>query len=195
MNRFRIIAGTLLGVAAAVLTACSGGSDPEGEGANVNGGSPTPGVTAEAAAPGSRTNPLPAGASFELADWTVTVGETDLDATDELLAENEFNEISAGRVAVMARVDLVYTGAESGTPWADLSFGFLGAGGNVYNFGRYDYCGVIPNDLADVGEMFPDADGGGNVCVAVPEDEVTDGAWVIEDALALDPERVFVAVA
>ncbi len=126
--------------------------------------------------------------------WEVTLDPTDQDATDEVLAENPFNEIAEGRTAAMVPVTLTYVGPEAGDPWLDLDFRFVGTDGNTYSAGPDDFCGVIPNDLADRGEMFPGATVTGNVCHAVPDDVIDGGAWMVVLTFAWDDQRVFVSV-
>lgn len=60
----------------------------------------------------------------------------------------------------------------SASVW-DLDFGFVGDDGRSYD----DNCGVVPGELMDVGEMYPDAEADANVCLAVPER--ADGLWTV----------------
>lgn len=186
--------------------------DPDGEGADVVEGSeqtppegtdePPGGAESE---PGTRDNPLPPGATFSLSgpvdgegepvpQWEIALGPTDLDATDTVLAENQFNEIAEGRTAVMTEVTATYVGPESGNIAAHLRLRYLGNDGNTYEYGGGDdYCGVIPNDLDHHGEQFTDATVTGNVCQAVPDDVIDGGMWIVALSFALDDQRVFVA--
>lgn len=157
---------------------------------------PTTGKTDQPAAkPGSRAKPIPSGSTAHVGPWDVKVHTTDLNATAAVLATNQFNEKPvSGRRFVMATVTTTYTGTKSGTPWTDLSFNFAGAKGNTYGTGDQDYCGVIPDDLSDTGELFTDAKVKANVCVAVPADQISGGAWMVEEALSIgDNSRVFLA--
>lgn len=180
-----------------LLAGCGPVADPDGEGATVvEEAAPRTPAQADQPAPalGTRENPVPAETSFEVTNWVVELGETDTDATETIMAENQFNEIAGSRVAVMVEVEATYTGPDSGTPWIDLTTSFHTAAGNTYGTGADDYCGVVPNDLMDLGEMFTDASGSGNVCVAIPADEVEGGSWIVELLFSFDPERVFVAL-
>jgi hypothetical protein len=153
---------------------------------------PTPSETTEAV--GTRTNPVPVGTTFQVGDnWEVTLAATNPDATAAVMAENQFNEIADGRAAVMVPITVKYIGTESGTPWLDLSFSFLGASGNSFATGSDDSCGVIPGDLMDVNEMFPGAASSANECVAVPVSDIPGGAWIVEESFSFDETRVFVA--
>lgn len=192
----------LAAILTAVVAAGCVASDPDGTGADIV-SSPSP-AASEAPADnagdllGTRGNPVPAGTVVRIGDWQVKLGATNTNANEIVAAENQFNEPPAeGRQFVMVPVDLVYKGTESGFPNVNLLIQFLGAGGNT--FGAADtaaYCGVIPNDLSNAGEMFPGAAASGNVCLGVPSDQVGGGAWMVQEALTLDDGgRTFFALA
>lgn len=146
---------------------------------------------------GTRDNPLQLGTRIELAGWTLTVTEVTKDATDLVMAENEFNDPAAdGRQFVMFHVDASYEGDESGDPWLDFAWAIVGAGGNTYGAsGDFeDYCGVIPNALDEQGETYPGGSVEGNVCYSVAADQV-DGATIrIEESFSFDDTRAFFAL-
>lgn len=199
MRRVLVTAGAL----AALITgiACGASGDPDGEGADIV-ESGTEGATAPpeegdnaGVAVGTRENPLAPGVTFAVGDWTVQLGTTNTNADDVVEAENQFNEPPAeGRRFVMVEATVTYTGDDSGTPWIDLSFTFYGSGGNTFGTGLDDYCGLTPSPLDEQGEMFPDASATGNVCVSVPADQIDGGAWIVEELLALETDRTFVAL-
>jgi len=208
----RLRAGRTIGLArltglAIALAGCTV-SDPDGAGATVvetpaqgaasagAGGGQTAGDVPTNGAPGTRQNPVPAGTTVKIGDWQVRFAATNPNANQQIAAENQFNApLAAGRQFVLVPVEVTYTGDESGTAWIDLSIKFLGAGGNTFGGGpQEDYCGVIPNALTDLGEMFPGAKGSGNECVSVPADQIEGGAWIVEQSFALDDNRVFFAL-
>ncbi|WP_250285713.1 MULTISPECIES: hypothetical protein [unclassified Frankia] len=189
---------SLLAAVALAMTGCAS-IDPDGAGADIvnqPNSSAAPGTTRTGDAPGTRQKPVPAGTTVKIGDWQVTLGPTVLNATAQVTAKNRFNDPpAAGRQFVMVPVNLTYNGPDSGTPWVDLSFHFHGSGGNTFGRGgEDDHCGVIPTSLSDVSEMFPNAKASGNVCVSVPTDQVQGGAWIVEETLALDSNRVFFAL-
>lgn len=144
---------------------------------------------------GTRENPAPAGSAIELTDWTVSLGATNRDAAADVAAANQFNAPPVeGRVFVLAPVTATYTGAESGTAWVSLGVHFVGSAGNTYGTGSDDYCGVIPTPLSDSGELYAGAAATGNVCVSVPAAEVEGGSWVVENQMAFDGVKAFVAL-
>lgn len=185
----------------AVALAGCGISDPDGEGATVvsTPAQAAPGDNAPAgdAELGTRQNPVPAGTTVKVGDWEVMLGPTNLNANDVVAAENQFNEPpAAGRQFVMVPVEVTYAGSDSGAAWIDLSIKFLGSGGNTFGSGasQEDYCGVIPNPMHSLGEMFPGAKGAANECVSVPADQIEGGAWIVEETLSFDNNRVFFAL-
>lgn len=147
------------------------------------------------AATGTRDNPAPAGSSATLGTYEVSLGATTANANEMVATENEFNAPPVdGRQFVLVPVNFTYTGDESGTPWVDLSIQFVGSGGNTYGTGTDDYCGVIPQPLMDLGEMYNGATGMGNHCVSVPSGEVEGGTWVVEETFSFDDTKVFFAL-
>lgn len=141
---------------------------------------------------GTRDNPLDLGTAIQMGDWTFSITDVNLDATDEVLAENQFNDPPAdGRQFVMFNVDATYEGEESGTAWMDFSMAIVGGKGNTFSSGSDDRCGVIPDGLRDHGETFPGGSVSGNVCFSVPADQL-DGATIrVEESFSFDDSRAF----
>lgn len=164
--------------------------DPDNDGGGQVIRSTPPPVAAPAL--GTRNNPYPAGENFQTDNWDIIVGASELDVLEDILDENMFNDPPAeGNIFVLAPVAVEYIGDESGVPWIDLTFRFYGSSGNTYDA----ECGVVPDDIIDIGEMFPGASATGNICAEVPEDQVVGGAWIVEDTFSfIDDTRVFVAV-
>ena len=147
------------------------------------------------AALGTRDKPLEIGTRIEMGDWTLAVTDVTLDATDEVMAANQFNDPPVeGRQFVMLNVDATYEGDESGTAWLDFSWAIVGAAGNTFATGMDDYCGVIPDPLDDTGETFPGGTVSGNVCVSVDSDQIEGGTIRIEESLSFDDTRAFYAL-
>lgn len=95
--------------------------------------------------------------------------------------ENQFNDPpDDGMESWMLPITVTYTGVDTGDPFWDLDFGFVGDDGRTYD----GDCGVIPEELWDVGEMYPDAEASANVCLAVPKD--APGLWTAAAAFT-DP--------
>ena len=73
----------------------------------------------------------------------------------------------------MVPVTATYKGDETGSTAFDISVKFVGVDNRTYG----DYCGVIPDPLADIGELYKGGEAAGNVCVAVPAG--ADGLWSV----------------
>ncbi|TGJ97552.1 hypothetical protein DLJ96_06270 [Actinotalea fermentans ATCC 43279 = JCM 9966 = DSM 3133] len=126
-----------------------------------------------AAAPGTRANPHPVGTTVGNEDWSIVVG-TPREAWGEISAENQFNSPpEAGLEFWIVPLTATYQGATSGTPWLDLSVKFVGDDAVTYE----GYCGVIPNNIQDVGELYAGGVAEGNACVAVPAG--APGLWTV----------------
>lgn len=140
---------------------------------------------------GTRSNPAEIGTTVLIGDWEVTIQEVNTDATEEIQAENEFNEPPAeGSTFVMWGVEATYVGEDSGDPQFDLSWAIVGSEGNSFD----DRCGVIPDPLSEQGETFPDGTVSGNVCTAAEEAQLDGGTITVEAMMAMERNRVFFAI-
>ena len=143
---------------------------------------------------GTRSNPLEIGTTIEMGEWELAVTDVTLDATEAVLAENQFNdEPAAGRQFVMFAVDASYVGDESGDPWLDFSWAIVGSEGNTFGASgdTDDYCGVIPHSLNDQGETYPGGTVSGNVCIAAESAQLAGGTIRIEESLSFEDTRAF----
>ncbi|MGB3325219.1 MAG: cupredoxin domain-containing protein, partial [Mycolicibacterium fortuitum] len=136
------------------------------------------------AEPGSkRDDPVPMGTEARVGDYAVTVLEVTPNA-DAMVAEaNQFNDPPAeGRQYVIARVSITYVGADSGTPWVNLSFRAVGNRNVGYSIGG-DGCGVVPDGLSDTPELFEGGQIETNVCWSIETVDV--------DSLVMYAEQYF----
>lgn len=125
------------------------------------------------AAEGSRENPFLIGDDIGNDDWSIVLDQP-YEAWDEVRAENQFNDPpDEGMEFWMLPITVTYIGLDTDDPFWDLDFGFVGEDGRTYD----GDCGVIPEELWDVGDMYPDAEASANVCLAVPED--APGLWTV----------------
>lgn len=144
-------------------------------------------TTDKAEAEGTRENPYAFGQQVSNDDWTVDLGKPKL-ADDIVKKENPYNEAPAdGMEFWMVPVEATYTGAETGWPAMDISVAFVGDDAKTYN----DSCGVIPDDLMDVDELYEGGQAEGNVCVQVPKG--AEGTWTLTAGLL--GENVFFSTA
>jgi hypothetical protein len=191
----------LLVAVGAVAMLAAAACEPEEDGANVVEQPPSDTSSTEPAddndePQGTLENPLDTGVAFELTDWIVEFGSTNTDAEDAIAEGIEFSEPAPdGRQYIMAEITVSYTGEEPSDPFVDLGFEFHGSDGTAYGSGESDLCGLIPNDLFEVGEMSTDDSATANICMAVPADAIEGGAWSVEYLWDLDDsDRTYVVV-
>lgn len=135
---------------------------------------PTPTPVAPPAADGSRSRPFAIGTPVSNQEWEVTLGQP-RDGTAEVLAENMFNDAPAeGMQYWIVPMTIQYIGQESGLPWIEITLKFVGADARTYS----DDCGVIPNDVFQIDELYPGGVVDANDCVAVPAG--ADGLWTLQ---------------
>lgn len=115
-------------------------------------------------------SPVVLGEAVEVGDWRIGVSAADLDATETILDYVEFNDPPAeGSQYVLVELSGVYLGTGSIQPvleWAlvDDTVRFVPEGPE---------CGVIPNNIYDITEVFAGDQFSANVCFEVPSENVT----------------------
>ncbi len=169
----------LIGVLVLVVALGSGGDDEPRVVSSPAAGQTTTGVEAtggdEAGEPlGARQNPAPIGTALEAGGWVVKVEEVVPDATEQVLAENMFNDPPAeGRQFLMARVTVQYAGDEEPVTLIGAPFEFSLFGSRGVEYTRFDdSCGVVPDELDFFKELYKGGAVSGNLCWSVPSDEV-----------------------
>ncbi|WP_100444563.1 hypothetical protein [Glycomyces xiaoerkulensis] len=114
--------------------------------------------------------PLEPGATAEIADWTVSIGETVPDATDQILeAESMNDEPESGNVYFMFEIVATNNGEDAADPFMDLVWGVWDGGEEVGS----EPLVLLPDDLVDVGDVATGESGSGNVVIEVPEGDYT----------------------
>ncbi|MGW2091507.1 hypothetical protein [Promicromonospora sukumoe] len=164
---------------------------------------PAPASPSEATKPEQgvfRSYPFEPDDTFELGDWELTLGETDLDATQDVidyqLAEYGGDESyttppSEGNVYITVAVTATYKGNTRGDPYDALTYAYISADGHTYN----SIIAVeFEEDLSYVGELYAGATGKGTVLQEVPQDGAEGGYWrVTETAMDSAAGDVYVA--
>lgn len=126
--------------------------------------------------------------------WDITVISVTPDASDAVLAENEFNEApEEGEQFFLATLEVTYVGEESSTFWLDMSLKALGTSNVAYEAFEAS-CGVIPDDINEAGETFPGGTLSGNVCWKISSDDATSLAMIADESFSLDGTRVIFAL-
>ncbi len=138
---------------------------------------------------GTRQSPVPLDTKVEVGpEWNISVTEIVPDAWDIIKQENQFNKPpEEGYQFVMAKIQVSYVGEESGTPWINLSFKYLGSDNNVYGNAH----NVLPNSFSGLGEQFPGATAEGYISWSIPSDVVKDGSIMVEESFSFESTRVF----
>lgn len=134
---------------------------------------------------------LALGESAEVGEYTVTVTAVNLDAGDVLAEANQFNEPATNQY-VLADVSVVYTGAEEGDAWLDLSHVFMGTDARQYDASA---CGAVtPAPVVEA----PTLNNGGaadyQVCFDVPAEAMDGGRIFVEESFSWDESRAYWAV-
>ena len=133
---------------------------------------PTPTPTPEPVL-GSRNYPVPLGQVVEIIKgdaphWAIVVSSTNPDATEEILAENMFNEPpSPGHQFYMVEMEARYIGPDSTTFTSNYTLKTLGQSGIVYTTHEHS-CGVIPDEFPVYTELFSGGAIRGWECWQVP---------------------------
>jgi hypothetical protein len=141
-----------------------------------NGGGRAPQPSSQAPQPsgkGSRDNPLPIGETVSNQDWQVVLG-TPREAWADIAATNQFNHgPKPGMEYWIVPITAAYTGNQTGSPTWGITVKFVGSDNRTYS----DYCGVIPDPVNDVGDLYKGGVAKGNKCVEVPAG--ANGLWTV----------------
>lgn len=131
-------------------------------------------VSAQVSAGSSPADPVPIGTATQVGDYEVTVLNVMPDAADYILAYNEYNtEPEPGMQFFIARVQVTYTGATSGSPWVNLSLNASTGveDDEVYTDWGYS-CGDIPESASSrSNELFTGGTVTYNACWAVAAED------------------------
>jgi hypothetical protein len=142
--------------------------------------SPPPTAVAPVTVPpatGSRyslSSPAPVGTPVDVGDgWQVTVLGITPDATQQVLANNQFNDPpKAGHQFFIARVRITRTSGDADSPLFEVEPKAVGPSGYSYEQGLTDDCGVIPDGVPS-NDLFPGGSVVGNVCWSVTSGDAT----------------------
>ena len=141
--------------------------------------------------PGSRAEPIAPGTARRVGEWEITVLSVRPDATQQVVGANALNVLPPfGSQFLAARLRVAYVGPTSGTFGVDMTASALGPGNVTYDLG--DGCGVVPDALADQGEVFGGGTVEGVLCWAVTHPDAQALLLIVEDGFALeDTGRTF----
>ena len=105
--------------------------------------------------------------------WAIVVSDVNPDATELILATNQFNDPPApGHHFYMVEIEAKYIGPDSDMFGRNFTLKTLGQSGVVYAPGLEHYCGVIPDELSEYTELFTGGGIRGWECWQVSEADV-----------------------
>lgn len=144
------------------------------------------------AATGTREDPVPIGTTVDLGNgWLITVLSVTPNATDQILAENMFNEPpDKGNQFLMARVRAAYTGDDSDTFRGGYGLRVVGPSSVSYDFSE-NGAGVIPDSLPN-SEVFTGGAIEGNIAWQVKSSDAA--LLVMYDSDLSKNERKYLAL-
>lgn len=143
----------------------------------VNGG----GDTNQSGDPGSRENPFPIGETVSNRDWQVTLGAP-REGWSEIAATNQFNPPpKRGMEYWIVPVTAIYNGDKTGSPSFGITVKFVGTDNRTYD----DNCGIIPDPISDVGDLYRGGQAKGNTCVTIPAG--AGGLWTLSTGFVGQP--------
>jgi len=127
---------------------------------------------------GTRERPVPLGKMEQAGHvWAIQILDVNPDAWPVIKAENMYNDPpEKGKQYVMIRFKIKSIWDDPREPYGDLKFKYLGNDGIAYA----GSCGVIPDDLYDVPEMYPGAITEANECFVVPSHAISGGSIVVD---------------
>lgn len=136
--------------------------------------------------------PLAAGSTLEVGDWTVTVSKATLDATEEILADDEYNSAPAeGFQQSLITLDGTYNGTDTGSLWLDVTFG-VWADGTYYD--SIDCTNMVSDQITLVPDVSAGGTSTGSACVEVPTG-AEEYVLYFEDLMNIDGTQYFVEIA
>jgi hypothetical protein len=138
---------------------------------------------------GTRENPAAIGSTIEGEDWTVVINSVTPGATDQILAENSFNEApDAGTEYVLINYTVTYTGEDpEGQMPAFVTLDYVTADGVTVD--SLDKVIVAPDEMDIMSVLYPEATATGNTAIQVPSP--VDGVIAVSPGMIAD--TVFVA--
>jgi hypothetical protein len=140
---------------------------------------------------GTLENPMPVGRVATVGPWSVRVVSVTPNATEAVMAENQFNEPPGeGEQFFMAAVEATYQGDESSTFWTDVSLKAVGQSNVAYEAFEAG-CGVIPDSIDNAGETFPGGTITGNTCWRIDRSDARSLVMIAEESFSLEGSRVF----
>lgn len=162
------------------------------EGSGSSGGSSDGDSAGGSGEPGTRGNPHPLGAELESDDWRVVVNSVDFQATEKILAENEFNDPpESGNEYIMVNYSATYIGDDpDGSHAWMIGIDYVTPENTTVT--SYDSSVVIPDSIHESNALYTNGVATGNIVFEVPSDSARDGVLAVQPDFLGD--KVFVAL-
>ena len=127
----------------------------------------------------SRNNPAPFGTQVRAGDWLFRVISVTSDATDVVLAENQFNHPpDDGEQFFLIRLEVTYVGEDSAKT-SNIYWHLDAVGDRAVSYGAPKGCGVIPDAWG--GEAFSGGVIVGNLCWKIVSSDADSLAMFVDD--------------
>lgn len=141
---------------------------------------------------GSKSNPIPIGATVRIGDWDFKIVSSVSDARQVVFAHNMFNDPpKSGHQFFMIKIQATYIGSTSDRLMWSFGFNLVGDSGVAYSRAQ-NSCGVIPDEISEAGEVFTDGTVSGNICWEVQTNDINSLIMFIDPYFSFDDsERVF----
>lgn len=122
-------------------------------------------------------------------EYEVTINTVELNATEKVLAANQFNDKPVGQF-ILVSLSVKYVGADEGTPWIDLTETFVGTDARQYD--ASDCKAVVPETAMDVPTLEKGGVASYQVCMDVPPAALEGGKLFIEESMSFrDDSRIY----
>lgn len=142
----------------------------------------------EAPTEGTRDNPLPLGSTITDGDWTVTVNSVNLDALDQIVNDEHWNDPPAdGNVYIMVEATVTYTGTDPQGEMPTTMIDYVTADGNTIDIAWVSYDAT---DFTLIDPLYEGASHTGSNAYEVPAG--TDGTLAVMPSML--SEKTFVAL-
>lgn len=142
---------------------------------------------------GSRENPLPIGTKITQGDWAVTINSVNLNATDQVMAENSFNDApEPGMQYMLVNLTAEYIGNDPQGSSPLTTINYVKSDGTTIDSYSSDSIAVAPDSFDLTEKVYEGGSVSGNTAIAVPSDTAADGVLAVSVSMLGDD--AFVAV-
>lgn len=135
---------------------------------------------------GTRDNPVPLGTVASFEDWDVSVDDVTLDATDEVVAANDFNSEPENGQYVLVTLTFTYTGQGEGNSM--FAFNPVLVGSDARQYETHECMAVTPNPMSDAPTLENGGTFTGSDCFDIPPEALDGARLFLEPTMSFDDE-------